>query len=95
MTTKSLEFADLRAVLVQMLSHQLKLPDGSIDGDRPLTHYGLDSIAALMIAGDLEDRLGFELPSTLLWDCPTIDALAAHLTGMSQTHRAGAACAQP
>ena len=36
-------------------------------------------MAALMMAGELEDRYGIELPSTVLWDHPSIDRLAAHL----------------
>ena len=42
-----------------------------------MTQYGLDSIDALTLAGDLEDLTGLELPSTLLWDYPTV----ADITG--------------
>jgi len=75
---------DLCNTLVQMLTQELRLPADSVLIDKPLTQYGLDSIAALTIAGDLEDMLGIELPSTLLWDCPTIDHLARYLSDVLQ-----------
>jgi acyl carrier protein len=84
MTVKPHDLHDLREMLRHMLARELRLPSHSIETDKPLTQYGLDSIAALTIAGDLEEALSMELPSALLWDCPTIDALARHLCGMLQ-----------
>ncbi|MEU7784570.1 beta-ketoacyl synthase N-terminal-like domain-containing protein [Amycolatopsis sp. NPDC049159] len=48
--------------------------------DRPLGDYGLSSRQAVGIAADLEELLGTRLPSTLLWESPTIDHLARSLT---------------
>jgi len=39
----------------------------------------LDSVAAVGLAGELEDWLDVELPATILWDYPTIAALAEYL----------------
>lgn len=74
--------------IIQLLSSELKLPVADIRTDLQLTQYGLDSIAALTIAGELEDELGLELPSTLLWDCPTIAKLADYLAAMLAGHDA-------
>ncbi|XZG70407.1 acyl carrier protein [Chitinibacteraceae bacterium HSL-7] len=82
MTTMQPDLTHLRTTLADMLARELRLPVGSVASDQPLTQYGLDSIAALTIAGDLEDQLALELPSTLLWDCPTIDHLAEYLSNM-------------
>ncbi|HVK94301.1 MAG TPA: acyl carrier protein [Noviherbaspirillum sp.] len=71
--------ATLSARIVELLSLELKVPSIDIALDLPLTQYGLDSIAALTIAGTLEDELRLDLPSTLLWDCPTIQQLADYL----------------
>ncbi|MES2261195.1 MAG: acyl carrier protein [Pseudomonadota bacterium] len=65
--------------IVELLSKELKLPADEIKLDAPLTWYGLDSIAALTISGELEDELGLELASTLLWDLPTISKLVDYL----------------
>lgn len=64
-----------------MLSRELRMEAKNISPEVPLTQYGIDSIAALTIAGELEDQLGLELPSTLLWDCQTVNDLAAFLGG--------------
>lgn len=78
----TLETFDLKAALVGMLSREWRIEADKIDCDRPLTEYGLDSITALTISGELEDLLGVELPSTLLWDCPTITGIAGFLHRM-------------
>ncbi|MEW5856584.1 MAG: acyl carrier protein [Cyanobacteriota bacterium] len=65
--------------LVTKLSKQLSLNAKTIDVREPLTRYGLDSIDAVTLVGDLEDWLGCELPSTLLWDYPTIEKSAEYL----------------
>ena len=63
--------------LVAQLADQLSLDTKTISVTEPLTRYGLDSIDAVTIVGDLEDWLELELPSTLFWDHPTI-AQSAH-----------------
>jgi len=68
-----------RNKLSAMVEREMRLEQGTVASDRNLAEYGLDSIAALTIAGDLEDELGIELPPTLLWDYPSIDDLASYL----------------
>ncbi|RKH63016.1 acyl carrier protein [Corallococcus llansteffanensis] len=53
-------------------------PD-EIRSDVPLAEYGLDSVYALTLAGDLEDHLGMSLDPTLMWDHPTIAGLTQAL----------------
>ncbi len=65
--------------LVNQLADVLSLDPSTIDVTQPLTRYGLDSIDAVTLVGDLEDWLDLELPSTLLWDYPTIAKAAAYL----------------
>ena len=45
----------------------------------PLTEYGLDSVYALTLVGDIEDYLGLSLDPTVMWDHPTIAALTHNL----------------
>ena len=45
----------------------------------PLGEVGLDSLDMLKIAGILAETLGLALPSTILFDYPTIELLCAHL----------------
>ena len=58
--------------LVMQLSKQLSLDASTINVSEPLTRYGLDSIDAVTLVGDLEDWLDLELPDTLFWDHPSI-----------------------
>lgn len=50
-----------------------------IDVTLPFSYYGLDSVAAVGLSGELEDWLGRKLPPTLTWDYPSIELLAEHL----------------
>ena len=65
--------------LVQQLADVLSLDPTTVDVTQPLTRYGLDSIDAVTLVADLEDWLDLELPSTLLWDYPTIAKAATYL----------------
>ncbi|MDV3000834.1 MAG: hypothetical protein N5P05_002440 [Chroococcopsis gigantea SAG 12.99] len=65
--------------LVNKLAEQLSLDPKTINVQEPLTRYGLDSIDAVTMVGDLEDYLDAELPSTLFWDYPTIEKSAQYL----------------
>ena len=66
--------------LVNQLAEQLSLEAETINLAEPLTRYGLDSIDAVTMVGELEDWLDLELPSTLFWDYPTIAKSAQYLT---------------
>lgn len=76
---------NIRDTLVDMLNKELRVENGGINPDRLLTQYGLDSISALTVAGELEDMIGFELPSTLLWDYPTVNHIAQYLVDALKT----------
>ncbi len=53
--------------------------DRAIDPRTPLPELGLDSIQAVEVRDSLEASLGRNLPATLLFNYPTLEALAAHL----------------
>lgn len=79
---KSSELTAVEAIqtwLVNQIAKQLSVPAQSIQVEEPLTRYGLDSIDSVTIVGELEDWLETELPSTLLWDYPTIGKAARYL----------------
>nr|VFK27700.1 MAG: Acyl-CoA synthetase (AMP-forming)/AMP-acid ligase II [Candidatus Kentron sp. MB]VFK35522.1 MAG: Acyl-CoA synthetase (AMP-forming)/AMP-acid ligase II [Candidatus Kentron sp. MB]VFK75716.1 MAG: Acyl-CoA synthetase (AMP-forming)/AMP-acid ligase II [Candidatus Kentron sp. MB] len=50
-----------------------------IDTERPFAHYGLDSIAAVGLSGELGEWLGKPLPATVVYEHPSIGALARHV----------------
>ena len=72
---------DIIRWLTARLAVELHLPATAIDPHRPFAAYGLDSVQAMSLAGDLAGSLGRELAPTLLYDYPTIADVAQHLAG--------------
>jgi acyl carrier protein len=65
--------------LILWIAKDLGLPPGEIDTDESLLNYSLSSVTAMMLVGDLEEWLGLTLPPTLVWDYPSIAAIADYL----------------
>lgn len=58
----------------------LEVPVQELDSRQPISSYGLDSISAVTLSVQLEDELGIELDTAVLWDRPTLESLTEHLT---------------
>jgi len=76
---------ELRVAMIAWLRQQVaavlrlnveRVPDG-----KPLRSLGLDSLMALELRNRLERALHLKLSATLVWNYPTISALAGHLEG--------------
>jgi len=67
--------------LILRISELLAIARAEVIVTEPFASYGMSSMAAVSLAGDLEDWLGFRLPPTLAWDYPTVEELAQHLAG--------------
>jgi acyl carrier protein len=61
------------------LARELKLAPDDIAADKTFVRYGMDSVHAMMLVGDLEEHLKRRLPPTLAWTYPTVEALSGHL----------------
>ncbi|MGI8840517.1 MAG: acyl carrier protein [Caulobacteraceae bacterium] len=70
---------DIRLWVRRYLAGVLGLPEPAIELDRTLEAYGLDSIEAVLMAGALEDELGFEVDPAAFLQFPTIEAMVAAL----------------
>ncbi|NUR27504.1 MAG: acyl carrier protein [Catenulispora sp.] len=70
---------EIRRWLTERIAFYVDLPIERIDPDRKLTELGLDSIYVLTMCGDIEDRLGVVVDAALVWDHPTVGALAGRL----------------
>ncbi len=71
----------VRTWLIHQIAARIGLPPQEIDPHEPFTTYGLDSVEAVGLTGDLEVWLGRSLSPTLAWDYPDIARLARHLAG--------------
>lgn len=89
--------AEIEAWLVEKVVKQLPAAVGAVDPQRPFVEYGLDSVQAVALAGDLETWLGRSLSPTLIWGYPSIAALSRHLAGeeIGEGERAGAPSSSP
>ncbi len=56
-----------------------------VGADDPLMAAGIDSLGAVELRDALQETLGVQLPSTLLFDYPTISAIATHSAGLLHT----------
>ena len=74
---------DIQLWLVAKVAELVTVDPDEIDITEPFARFGLDSIAAAGLSGDLEDWLDRRLPPTLVWDYPTIELLAQHLAAGS------------
>ncbi|WP_437313181.1 type I polyketide synthase [Sorangium sp. So ce385] len=69
----------LEPLLRAQVSQVLRLPEGKIEADAPLTSLGMNSLMGLELRNRIEAMLGITVPATLLWTYPTVAALSGHL----------------
>ena len=77
--TGPLTAPELTAWLIERVAVYLRRRPEEIDPDEPLAEYGLDSVAALSLCGDVEEDFDLILDPTAAWDYPTASAFAAHV----------------
>lgn len=70
---------EIRTWLSERAAYYLERPAEEIDPAAPLVELGLDSVYALTLCGDVEDRYGLVLEPSTAWDHPTVDALTAYV----------------
>jgi acyl carrier protein len=69
----------LRDWLIEQVAFYLEKDRAEIDTSVTLTQYGLDSVYAFVLCGDIEERFNITVEPTVAWDYPTIDALAGYI----------------
>ncbi|MEM7410833.1 MAG: SDR family NAD(P)-dependent oxidoreductase [Myxococcota bacterium] len=75
--------AALRAWMIDAVAAAAAVLPEEIDAGEPWAAHGLDSLQGVRLMGRLAEWLGRPLSPTLLYDHPTIDALAGHLATAS------------
>lgn len=67
-------------LLSDKLIDLLSLKKDEIDVYAAFSSFGMDSIKAVRLSGDIQEILGIELSDTIIYDYPTIDSLANYLS---------------
>ncbi len=73
------DFDQVQDWLSERIAGRLGMAVEDIDVREPLVSFGLSFQDIVILAGELEERLGRQLSPTLAWEYPTIEALARHL----------------
>jgi myxalamid-type polyketide synthase MxaE and MxaD len=81
----------LQAHLLEQLAGVLRLPASAVEPQRPMGTLGLESLTALEFRKRLELSLGLRLSATVMWNYPTVAALAGHLAARLVPPAEGAA----
>ena len=71
--------ASLHGLLDELVGIATQLTGTAISPDAPLMSAGLDSVGATELSTRLNERLETELPSTLLFDHPSLRSIASSL----------------
>jgi acyl transferase domain-containing protein/acyl-CoA synthetase (AMP-forming)/AMP-acid ligase II/acyl carrier protein/NAD(P)-dependent dehydrogenase (short-subunit alcohol dehydrogenase family) len=80
------KFDDIKQFLITRLSQLMQISSTSIDPNESFASYGMDSLKAVQISGDLEEFLHTELSATLVYDYPSVNSLAEYLSGRKESN---------
>lgn len=69
----------LQKMVIGIVGTILGLDESRVERDRGLFDMGMNSLMAMELRGHLETMFGLHLPTTLLFDAPTVDALCGLL----------------
>ncbi|CAM4286909.1 Beta-ketoacyl-acyl-carrier-protein synthase I [Mycobacterium basiliense] len=70
---------ELQNGLRSIIAAELRVPENDLDIDRPFAEMGLNSLMAMAIRREAEQFVGIELSATMLFNHPTVAALARYL----------------
>jgi acyl transferase domain-containing protein/acyl carrier protein len=74
--------AAIELFLKEQVARVLRQATGRIDAGKPFRSLGLDSLMGLELRNRLEAELSLQLPASVVWNYPTVKALAPHLASL-------------
>lgn len=74
--------------LTSVVASYLEVPATSISPDVPLAEIGFDSVHAVSLAGEIEDKYDIDVEPTLIFDYPTLAQIAEFIETESETSAA-------
>jgi natural product biosynthesis luciferase-like monooxygenase protein len=82
--------AAIRERILVAIAEERGIARENVDATRPLAEMGVDSLSAARIAMTLERWLGVDVPPDLLWQEPTVEALAEQVAALAPSDCAAA-----
>ncbi len=79
MSTTTVNKENITDWLTDQICRLTKTKRETIHVNEPLSNYGLNSIQAVTLVGEIDDWLNVEFEPTLAWDYPTIESLANYI----------------
>ncbi|MBS9535238.1 SDR family oxidoreductase, partial [Mycobacterium sp. M1] len=73
---------ELTVRLQAILARELRTSAAAVDVDRPFPEMGLDSMVAMTVLKETQQLVGVDLSASMLWNHPSVGALAKHLVGL-------------
>lgn len=83
LAAKSWNAEQLEDWLIRRIAQLTDRPENDIDPDMPFNSLGLDSVNVMDLIVELDDLLGMEIESTIVWDYPTIHLLSAYIATLT------------
>ena len=72
---------DIEEWLAREIAQVIDVPESEVERHRNILELGVGSRTVVRLSGRLQKWLGIKLPPTILFEYPTVEALAAHLSG--------------
>jgi len=73
------ELAPIMDWLVSRVASYTEQPARNVGSDVPLAELGIESVSAVSLCGEIEDRWELDLDPTVVFDYPTIADMAAFI----------------
>lgn len=70
---------ELRDWMIDRIATRLNISPRDFDPRQPFARYGMDSLMAVRLTGEVSEYLGKHVPPTLAYDYPNVDALTRFL----------------
>jgi acyl carrier protein len=64
------------------IATRLGIETSSMALDAPFSDFGIDSAFAVVMSGDIAHWIGHDVPPNLLYEYPTVNALARHIASL-------------
>ncbi|MGH3168338.1 MAG: acyl carrier protein [Trebonia sp.] len=74
---------NVRTWLITRIAHYLHESVESIDPGTPFAEFGLDSVCAFTLCGEIEETLAVNVEPAVIWNVENLSDLTDHIVGLA------------